>query len=493
MKTIITTILLSIIFFVNSFAKEIFLVDTPKCQIFLDDSKKSDIYLRGYCNLKNNFTVIDGIKSSYEYKKVPKLLSVLARNKAISIKYNAQNLIAYPVSKTKTLHLLSTTPKYKTVKIKDKKYMFISYISKYNSHKYGVKKDSYEAKYDLIVLQKYDEQISKKRDELINSIPRKISVKEIFTPVTFRYILADALSSKSPARKIKTQDILELMFKEQSYAEIIKKFKDTPDYLKDSNIFINLFQSSKFLQRVSIQERLKIIKEMKNSLHVESSYQVFTLYGALSHGYSFNDTKKEMRLEIEAIEYFTQHYDEYKDLIINNSNDTAHIQPDIYAELLISEFKNSAKDKILLQMYIQSLRTFSKLTQKDITNYSLARLVLTMSDKQIEHIKPRLQRFYEQKLKENKKENFYLYISNWKDRKYITIHIKIDAKNTKNILKTLEEDSTFAHMNSEFSKTITKDMSKDEIIQKVAYRYGLKDAKYEVYKTEIKIKNREIE
>jgi len=281
--------------------------------------------------------------------------------------------------------------------------------------------------------------------------------------------------------------IQELQQQPMSNEQLVAAIFSHLDTNKANQRVINLFDNQKLLQQLPFSEKLAFFKAMQEA-GVENRYQIFTLYRVLSHGYMWVDASKELRLEIESIDYYMQHYEEYKDLIIDNEDRENHLQPDIYGEVMILAFKEDIKDTKLLESYITKMREFERVFQKDITNHSMQTLITTIADKRIEQIDQgiakRLKEEYAHKVAANKKMLYTLVVTNYSVATYIFIAIELDAKYAPLIVQTLRSIDKLA-----FSSEFRADMKKEEIVQKILQKYGLPKKDLKILQIQITIKD----
>ena len=275
-----------------------------------------------------------------------------------------------------------------------------------------------------------------------------------------------------------------------SYKEMVQEVLKSLPKKEASKLLVNLFDRGELLEEMPFDEKLKFFKTMQDA-NIQNQYQIFTLYRVLSNGYMWRDTKKELCLQMQNIDYFMKHYEEYKSLIINNTDKLYHLQPDIYSEIMILGFKKEIKDKKLLDEYIKKMREFSKLFQKDVTNYSMQTLLVSLSDKRMDEIDTtiakKLKDIYAKKVKENKKETFILDVVNYELKTYIYIFIEFRAKYAPNILEVLKKDREFKDIKEAFTLEFTKDMTKTQVQDKLLKKYNLLDADIKVLKSDIQI------
>ena len=275
-----------------------------------------------------------------------------------------------------------------------------------------------------------------------------------------------------------------------SYKEMVQEVLKSLPKQEASKLLANLFDRGKLLEEMPFDEKLKFFKTMKDA-NIENQYQIFTLYRVLSNGYMWRDTKKELYLQMQNIEYFMKHYEEYKSLIINNTDKLYHLQPDIYSEIMILGFKKEIKDKKLLDEYIKKMREFSKRFEKDVTNYSMQTLLVSLSDNRMDEIdttiSKKLKEIYAKKVKENKKEIFILDVVNYDLRTYIYIFIEFRAKYAPNILEVLTKDREFKDIKEAFTLEFTKDMTRTQVKDKLLKKYNLLIADIKILKSDIQI------
>jgi len=278
-----------------------------------------------------------------------------------------------------------------------------------------------------------------------------------------------------------------------SYKEMVQEVLKSLPKKEASKLLVNLFDRGELLEEMPFDEKLKFFKTMQDA-NIQNQYQIFTLYRVLSNGYMWRDTKKELCLQMQNIDYFMKHYEEYKSLIINNTDKLYHLQPDIYSEIMILGFKKEIKDKKLLDEYIKKMREFSKLFQKDVTNYSMQTLLVSLSDKRMEEIDTiiaaKLKDIYTKKVKENKKETFILDVVNYELKTYIYIFIEFRAKYAPNILEVLKKDREFKDIKEAFTLEFTKDMTKTQVHNKLLKKYNLLNADIKILKSDIKIRGK---
>ena len=441
--------------------ENVYLIDTPKCKIGVDTNNLKNISLQECYKLKKEKKVIDNIKSDFEdeYK---------TRFDAYINTHNPKKdgkLFYFELDKKKYADKFTYMPKYRTVFLHKKKYHYITY--KLNHDK------------AILVLQKYDEKIYKQRDKLINIIPRDINITKLFTPATLRHYMAKILLtdfSLKQEKNITMKDMERLQNEELSYEQMIKDYKDT-------KVFEKLFTSHTFLKLIPFEIKLKLLTMLKKQ---KKSPYLFSLYVTLSHGYRFDDPKKELELQLKAIKYLTDNYEKYREYLQVNPKDERLSPFDMESLILINLYAKGKQH----EAYKKALTKLYTLAQKDIDGYSMQILITVLSDNAMQVLYPRYQKFYEQKLQENKKEVFYLSVGNWKERTHIYIKIKLLAQDTKKILKALKKDASFVKMNSKFAATFTTDMDKKEIIAKIAHKYGLSGVSFEVLDEDITIKKK---
>ncbi len=440
-------------------AKKVYLIDTPKCKVSVNKHHLQDVLLEGACHLKKHAKrVIDNIKSDIEE---PKNFHANLNGYINSHNPKKENdFLLYKINDKHKLDAFSTLPKYKPLYLHGEKYMFISY--------------RLDGDYSTIVLQKYDENLYKKRVALINSIPRDLNITKVFTHDTFRYYVARLLSSKAHFdRSISTKSIDKVLYNQLTYEQIIQEYKDT-------KVFDDLFSSPTFLQLISFEEKLKILTLMKK--HMQSKY-LFSLYSTLNHGYRFEDAKKEVKLQLQSIEYILKHYKELQEYLQLSPQDERTSPLDVECMTLINLYKNEEYTKALIKLI--------KRSQEDIKNYSMQILITVLSDKKMKPLYERFQKFYDRRLKENKKEVFYLSVGNWKARTYMYIKIELAAKDTLKILKTLQKDASFTSLESKAALEFKPSMTNEEIVKKLAHEYyGLQGVSYKVLDEDITIEGK---
>jgi hypothetical protein len=280
-----------------------------------------------------------------------------------------------------------------------------------------------------------------------------------------------------------------------SYKEMVQEVLKSLPKEEASKLLANLFDRGELLEQIPFDEKLKFFKTMQDA-NIENQYQIFTLYRVLSNGYMWRDTKKELRLQMQNIDYFIKHYEEYKSLIINNTDKLYHLQPDIYSEIMILGFKENIKDKKLLDEYIKKMREFSKVFEKDVTNYSMQTLLVSLSDKRMDEIDAtiakKLKDVYAKKVKENKKEIFILDVVNYELKTYIYIFIEFRAKYAPSILEVLKKDRDFPAKKMEYSLEFTKDMTRTQVIKKLLKYYNLENANVSILKSDMQIHGNKI-
>ena len=453
--------LLTTLLILTSFlqAEKIYLIDTPKCRVSVDKKNLKDISLEGYCNLdKQEKRVIDDIKYAIESQKG---LSTNLNGYINSHNPKKENdFLLYKINDKHKINAFASMPKYKPLYLHGTKYMFISYRLDGDSSK--------------IVLQKYDEQLYKKRVALINAIPRDINITKVFTPDTFRYYVAKLLNAKAHFdRSISTNSIDKILYNQLSYKEIIKEYKET-------KVFNDLFGSQKFLQIIPFEEKLKILRLMKKQM--QSNY-LFSLYITLNHGYRFEDEEKEIKMQLKDIEYILDHYDALRGYLSLHPQDERVAPVDVECMRLINLYKNDNYKKALIKLI--------KRTQKDINNYSMQMLITVLSDKKMEPLHKRFQKFYKKRLKENKKEVFYLSMGNWKVRTHMSIKIELDAKDTLKILHALQKNAKYTTLESQAALEFKPTISSDKIVKKLANEYfGLEGVAYKVLEKNITIEGK---
>lgn len=465
--------------------KKVFIVDTPRCELYFKGKNLSVFYMNESCNLKYPAVVLDNLKYFFQIDNKRDIDAQLSSKKPLEISYKGEKLHAFKLKRNK-LNPFSTTPKYEILFVKDKKYMYHSYIASYNTKKYAI-----DTGYDLIVLEEFNVKKYKKRADLLCKIPLKIKIKNIFNPMTLRYMLVFILSKDSSYYGVDDDFLHKFLYTKLSYQQVVEMLIDKLSNEKAFYLLQRLFESKKFIKSIPFDEKLKLLKVMKNS-DLKAKYQIFSLYRVLESGYTFSDIKKEAQLEIENINYFMKHYDNYKSLIINNEDELYHLQPDMYAQIMILEFKTQLKDKKLLKNHIDKMNSFEELFDKDVTNHSMQTLLSFLSDDRVDIVDKKLvkklEAEYEQKVKENKLCKYSLYVNNYKIRIYIDILVQIHAKDTKKIFNTLKQKEKFYEMNSDFSKSFSKNMTKDEIIQKVLKKYNLNMKDVKILKIDIQVK-----
>ena len=297
-------------------AKEVFLVDTPKCKVLVDDANLSDVVLQGYCDLgKREKRVIDDIKYSIEEP-----VTIDSYLDGFINSHNPQRkgqFFLYKLNDYEQINRFATVPKYKLFMLHGKKYMFITYRIDGSSSK--------------VVLQKYDENLYKERVAFINTIPRDVTITKLFTEATLRYLVAKLLQAKAHFDKTISQASIEkALYHELTYEQIIQEYKDT-------RVFDDLFTSHTFLQMISFEEKLKLLRLLKK--YKDSSY-LFSLYSTLNHGYRFDDKSKEIKLQIQAINYILAHYDELRAYLPLNPKDERVSPLDVECVTLMNLYKD---------------------------------------------------------------------------------------------------------------------------------------------------------
>ena len=390
------------------------------------------------------------------------------------IKQSDKKLIAYELNHN-DLTKFTTMPKYNTVYVQDKKYMFVTY----------------EMDADLVILIPFDNELYKQRKKLFCAIPEYVKVKKIADDITIQTLLVKYILEYNEYKK--SDDFIQkLLYKKMSYKEIVDTISHNLPTDKAEMVLVNLFDNSHLLKTLPFDEKLKFFKTMKDA-GIKNRYQIFTLYRVLSNGYMWSDAKEELQLQMQNIDFLKKHYSKYKNLIIDNEDTLNHIQPDIYAEVMIIAFKKEIKDENLLDSYIQKMREFEKFFQKDITNHSMQTLLITLSDDRIDKIDKtiaiRLKNEFDKKVKANKKEIFTLVITNYTVRTYIYIDIELQAKDTPKVLNALRKNERFREMNSKYSLEFKKGMTKEQIVKKVVKKYGLDIDKLKILKVDITVEN----
>ena len=453
------------------FAKDIYLVDTPKCKVYFSENDNTQFYEKGLCRFKNTDIMIDNLRYIFQLSSKNDIYRYLKSSHPIKQKNKQQ--IVYELNHN-DIAKFTTMPKYNTVYVRDKKYMFVTY--------------RYE---DLVVLMPFDDEVYKKRKKLLCDIPRYVKVKKIADDVTIQTLLVESILEYNGYKK-SDKFIQKLLYKKMDYKEIVDTVLNNLPKDKAEMVLVNLFDGYKLLKFLSFDEKLKFFQTMKDE-GVKNRYQVFTLYRVLSNGYMWSDATKELKLQMQNIDFLKKHYARYKELIIDNDDDLNHLQPDIYAEVMILAFKEKIKDKKLLDSYTKKMREFEKFFQKDITNHSMQTLLTTLSDERIDKIDKniaiRLKDEFNKKVKADKKEIFTLVITNYKVQTYIYIKIKLQAKDTPKILNALLKNERFREMNSKYSLEFKKGMSKEQIVKKVVKKYGLDIDKLKILKVDITVEN----
>jgi len=473
---------LSIVLSMSLFAKNIYLIESSKCKVYFESSDKSHIFMKDFCEPKVKEAIVDNIKHSYEFKKRPDILSLLHENRAIDIEFKGKKLKAYRLRNTSKTRTFLSTPLYVTIKIGDKKFQYHGFISKYNSSDYNI-----VSAYDLVVLSEYDEVLSKEHLDIINSIPRAITVEQISTPVTYAYQTTKALvQSKKLSPASAGWD--KILYSAKTYEDVVKLYKDIKMY-KTNSFLVELMSNRKFLKWYSFEQKLQMLQALQENIDAKYKKHAFTIYGVLQNQYNFKDYEKDISYQIEALKILIRGYEKYKDLYINNSkeNATSHWQPDMYGEVMISNFKKEVKNKKLLDEYTKLMRKLYTHARKDITYYSMQTILNVLSDEKNVHVHPYLEKVYKKRVDANKKEIYYIGTGNWKTRTNVNIGVKISAKDTSKILKALRTDQDLQGFNSPFSETFKKDMSADEIVEKTLKKYSLTKEDVEIFERDIRI------
>ena len=457
------------------FAKEVYIVDTPQCQVYFEEGNNTLFYEKGVCGFKNTDIVIDNLRYVFQLRSKRDISPSLRTNKATEVEYKGKKLLGYELGRGE-LKAFTNMPKYTPLYIREKKYMFIS------------------NNVDMVLLEPFDEKVYEKRKKLFCAIPQNIKVKKIADTVTLQTLLVEKILLKKGFKR--SDDFVQkLLYKQMDYKVLVEIVLANLGKEKGSEVLINMFDGRELLETMPFDEKLKFFKVMQET-GVQNQYQIFTLYRVLSNGYFWSDAPKELKLQMQNIDYFKKHYQEYKSLIIDNQDKENHLQPDIYAEVMILAFKQEIKDKKLLQSYIDKMREFERFFQKDITNHSMQTLLTTLSDERIDEIEKgivsRLQKEYERKVKANKKMLYTLVVTNYKINTFIFIKIKLDAKYAPKILKTLQEKSRVQDMNSKYSEEFTPDMTKKQIIQKIIKKYDLSENELKIVKVDMTVRGKKI-
>ena len=466
--------MLMVLFSVATFAKSVYLVDTPKCKVYFDESNRSRIFVKDFCELEEPMHVIDNIKYTYESKKVSNVSGLILSSKPTTIKYRGQNLLAFKLGDRIAVKKLLTTPLYKRLKINDEHYNYMGYISRYKTDEYGV-----ESKHDLLVLKKYEKALLERQRKVINSIPREIEVEEISTPVSFANEVENLLKAETKLR-----------YEVQTFEEVVKQYKDAnlTDY---SNLLIDLINNRRFLKKYTFEQKLEMLKSMHK--HVNKKYwsHTFTLYGVLSNEHRFKDETKNIEAQIEALKYLIDHYETYRALVVYNEDDEVpHVQPDAYGEIMISNFKKEVKDNALILEYQKLMRIFYLKARKDVTYYSMQSILMVLSNDKSSFVHDYFQKVFEKRLAENKEEHYFLGIDNYMVTTYVGIGVKCKSAAIKKILNALQNEPALRKINSEFSTTLKKEMSRDEIIAKLLKLYGLSKDEVKIFKTAITVEGK---
>jgi len=457
-----------------AFAKSVYLVDTPKCKIYFDNANKSKIFIKDFCELEEPLSVIDNIKHTFESKKIPKVLGILFSSKPISVDYEGQKLLAFNLRDTISAKKFLKTPLYRTVMIHNEKYNYMGFISKYRSKEYGI-----SSEHNLIVLKKYDKTLWEEQRVIINSIPRAIKVEEIFTPISFAYEVANLLKKES-----------KLQYVVQSFDEVVKEYRDE-NLTSYSNLLIDLINNRRFLKKHTFEQKLEILQSMHKYVDKKYWSHTFTLYGVLSNQHKFKDETKNIKAQIEALKYLIKNYEEYKDLVVYNEDDEVpHVQPDAYGEIMISNFKKEVKDKTLISEYQKLMRMFYLKARKDVTYYSMQSILMVLSNDKSSFVHEYFQKVFDKRVAENKEEHYYLGVDNYMVTTYVGIGVKCKAVVLKKILHALKNEVALSKINSEFSTTLKKEMSKEEIVSKILKLYDLSKDEVSIFKTAITVEGK---
>ena len=469
MKLIILALLAT-----SLFAKEIYIVETPQCQVYFEEGNNTLFYEKGGCGFKNTDIVIDNLRYVFQLRSKRDIYPLLSTSRSTDVEYKGKKLVGYELSRD-ALKDFTSMPKYTPLYIQDKKYMFIS------------------NNVDMVLLKPFDERVYEKRKKLFCAIPQKIEVKKIADTVTFQTLLVEKILDEKGFNR--SDDFVQkLLYKQMSSEKLVKIVIEKLGKEKGSKVFVNMFDGWEILETMPFDEKLKFFKVMQDG-GVQNEYQIFTLYRVLSNSYFWSDAPKELELQMQNIDYLMKHYKEYKSLIIDNKDKENHLQPDIYAEVMILAFKKEIKDKKLLQSYINKMREFERFFQKDITNHSMQTLLTTLSDDRIDEIEKgiasRLNAEYKKKVKVNKKMLYTLVVVNYKIRTYIFIKIELDAKYAPKILKTLHEKQRVQDMNSNYSEEFTPSMTKEQIIQKLIKKYGLTQKEVKIVKVDMSVRGKQ--
>jgi hypothetical protein len=211
----------------------------------------------------------------------------------------------------------------------------------------------------------------------------------------------------------------------------------------------------------------------------------------LSNEHRFKDETKNIEAQIEALKYLIDHYETYRALVVYNEDDEVpHVQPDAYGEIMISNFKKEVKDNALILEYQKLMRTFYLKARKDVTYYSMQSILMVLSNDKSSFVHDYFQKVFEKRLAENKEEHYFLGIDNYMVTTYVGIGVKCKSAAIKKILNALQNEPALRKVNSEFSITLKKEMSKEEIVSKILKLYGLSKDEVKIFKTAITVEGK---
>ncbi len=473
---------------INLYAKHIYLADTQKCKVFFDDENISQIFIEDFCKLENKNSVIDKIKETYEHEPRPNFDSFIKHSKPLVINYKNKKLQAYRLDAT-TGQLLLTTPLYATFRFRGKKLTFYGYVSKYDANKYGL-----GSKYDLAIVDEYDEKFYKKHLDVINSIPRAIEIQQITTPMTYAYMLVDSLIGDKEV-DIKKDGWDKIFYSAKSYDDVVRKYIDVESTASE-NYLVNFLKNKEFMNSFSFEQKLEIMQSIKKHIDKKFSVYIFNIYSILStNQYSLVNETKNIKYQIDALKYLNTNYDKYENLYIDNTKDKKimHWQPDLYGEAMISSFKKSVKDKSLIKTYTNEMRKLYTRAREDISYYNIQTIIGALSSNEYKYVHPYLKKIYEKKLLENKKVKYHLGLMNVDERKYINIEFFIDTTKTKKILDALKKDGEkLTYYRSSYTKSFDVKMGKDEVIKKLLELYNLKLSDVEILESSITLVDKKL-
>ena len=295
----------------------------------------------------------------------------------------------------------------------------------------------------------------------------------------FKYHLSKLLTTKTEVSSL---------FYLKNYNDIVKKFKNKKIEYTNVNLFVQLLENREFQRFATASDKLKLLDAMKQN-GIEANYVIYNLYTYLDSGYNWTNPNKELKEEIQKLKYLIKHVDKFHKLVVDYSHNLFYMQPDIYSIVLVNSFQHQHVDKKLLSQYSILMKLFRKKISKYIKDYEVYSLVKFLSDKSVIKVDKdftnKIKKIYKKKLSVDQEVRVPVFIDNYKLGTYITIVVKIDIKETENLMKFL---SNSTGMNSDFSKEFNKQMTKEEIIKKVFVKYNFKN--YKIVKTTIMVEHK---